>query len=35
MEYDYTERHAFAGSNGAAPIANESELDVSFRYYPF
>jgi hypothetical protein len=34
MEYDYTERHAFAGSNGA-PIANESELDVSFRYYPF
>jgi hypothetical protein len=34
MEYDYTERHAFSGSNGA-PIANESELDVSFRYYPF
>jgi hypothetical protein len=34
MEYDYTERHAFAGSNGA-PIANDSELDVSFRYYPF
>jgi hypothetical protein len=34
MEYDYTERHAFAGSNGA-PIANESELDVAFRYYPF
>jgi hypothetical protein len=34
MEYDYTERHAFAGSNGV-PIANDSELDVSFRYYPF
>jgi multidrug efflux pump subunit AcrA (membrane-fusion protein) len=34
MEYAYTERHAFAGSNGA-PIANDSEVDVSFRYYPF
>ena len=34
VEYDYTERHAFAGINGA-PIANDSELDVSFRYYPF
>jgi hypothetical protein len=35
VEYDYTERHTFAGAGGIAPIANESELDVSFRYYPF
>jgi hypothetical protein len=33
-EYSYTERHAFAGANGA-PIANENLFDVSFRYYPF
>jgi hypothetical protein len=33
-EYAYTKCHAFAGSNGA-PIANDSVLDVSFRYYPF
>jgi hypothetical protein len=34
MEYSYTERHAFAGSNGA-PIANDSIVDIAFRYYPF
>ncbi len=34
VEYSYTERRAFAGSDGG-PIANESVVDVAFRYYPF
>jgi hypothetical protein len=38
VQYSYTERHAFSGLDGAgtaAPIANESMLFTSFRYYPF
>jgi hypothetical protein len=38
LQYSYTERHAFTGTNGTAftaPIANESMLFASFRYYPF
>jgi hypothetical protein len=38
LQYSYTERHAFSGTDGtgfAAPIANESMVFTSFRYYPF
>jgi hypothetical protein len=38
VQYSYTERHAFSGVDGtgfAAPIANESMIFTSFRYYPF
>jgi hypothetical protein len=38
VQYSYTERHAFSGADGtgfAAPIANESMIFTSFRYYPF
>jgi hypothetical protein len=37
LQYSYTERKAFSG-NGAlniAPIANDSMMFASFRYYPF
>jgi hypothetical protein len=35
MQYSYTERKAFAGVAGIAPIANDSMVFASFRYYPF
>ena len=35
MQYSYTERKAFAGAAGVAPIANDSMVFASFRYYPF
>ncbi len=35
MQYSYTERKTFAGANDLAPIANDSMVFVSFRYYPF
>ena len=35
MQYSYTERKAFAGAGGLDPIANDSMVFASFRYYPF
>jgi hypothetical protein len=35
MQYSYTERKAFSGAAGVTPIANDSMVFVSFRYYPF
>jgi hypothetical protein len=35
LQYSYTERKAFAGAAGIAPIANDSMVFASFRYYPF
>jgi hypothetical protein len=35
LQYSYTERQAFAGAGGIAPIGNDSMLFASFRYYPF
>jgi hypothetical protein len=35
MQYSYTERKAFSGAAGIAPIANDSMVFASFRYYPF
>ena len=35
MQYSYTERKTFAGAAGLAPIANDSMVFASFRYYPF
>jgi hypothetical protein len=34
LQYSYTERKAFSGIGGA-PIANDSMVFASFRYYPF
>ena len=35
LQYSYTERKAFAGAKDIAPIANDSMVFASFRYYPF
>jgi hypothetical protein len=37
MQYSYTERKTFAGNGplGVAPVANDSMVFASFRYYPF
>ncbi len=35
LQYSYTERKVFAGAGGLAPIANDSMVFASFRYYPF
>ncbi|MGC1301333.1 MAG: hypothetical protein WA840_03060, partial [Caulobacteraceae bacterium] len=35
LQYSYTERHAFSGVGGLAPIANDSILYTTLRYYPF
>jgi hypothetical protein len=35
MQYSYTERKAFAGAGGIAPIAIDNMVFASFRYYPF
>ncbi len=35
VQYSYTQRDAFAGLNGIAPIANDNMIFTSFRYYPF
>ena len=37
LQYSYTERKAFAGNGalGITPIANDSMVFASFRYYPF
>ena len=35
LQYSYTERKAFAGVGGLDPIANDSMVFASFRYYPF
>jgi hypothetical protein len=37
LQYSYTERKTFAGNGaaGIAPIANDSMIFASFRYYPF
>jgi hypothetical protein len=34
LQYSYTERHAFSGLNGIAPMAAENIAFMSFRYYP-
>ena len=34
LQYSYTERKAFSGIGGA-PVANDSMVFASFRYYPF
>jgi hypothetical protein len=35
VQYSYTERKSFVGADGIAPIANDSMVFTSFRYYPF
>jgi hypothetical protein len=35
LQYSYTERQAFAGTDGVAPKATENMLFTSFRFYPF
>ena len=35
MQYSYTERKSFAGTKDLAPVANDSMVFASFRYYPF
>ena len=35
VQYSYTERHSFADVVGRAPIANDSMIFTSLRYYPF
>lgn len=35
IQYSYTQKQAFADSNGLAPKTNENMLFTSFRYYPF
>ncbi len=35
MQYSYTERKAFSGAAGIAPIAVDNMVFASFRYYPF
>jgi hypothetical protein len=35
VQYSYTERKAFAGTDGVAPKATENMLFTAFRFYPF
>jgi hypothetical protein len=35
LQYSYTQRQAFAGTDGVAPKATENMLFTSFRFYPF
>ncbi len=35
IQYSYTEKKAFADSNGFAPKATENMIFTSFRFYPF
>ncbi len=35
VQYSYTERHAFSGLGGAAPVTNDNIVFTSLRYYPF
>jgi hypothetical protein len=35
MQYSYTERYAFSGLGGLAPMAPENIVFTSIRYYPF
>jgi hypothetical protein len=35
VQYSYTERKAFPGTDGVAPAAKENMLFTSFRFYPF
>jgi hypothetical protein len=35
LQYSHTERKAFAGAGGVAPIGTDNMVFASFRYYPF
>ena len=35
LQYSHTERKAFAGAGGVAPVANDNMVFASFRYYPY
>jgi len=35
LQYSHTERKAFAGAGGIAPVANDNMVFGSFRYYPY